>query len=45
MELRHAAKDEVKGGVQSAKKSNTDVTFSKLEQNRVLGKIFRKILK
>jgi len=37
MELRQASKDEVKGDVQYAKKSNTDVTFSKLQQNVIVG--------
>ena len=35
MELRQAGKDEVKGDVQSAKKSNTDAKFSKLQQNAI----------
>jgi len=36
MELRKASKDEVQGDVPSAKNSNTDATFSKLQQNVVL---------
>jgi len=36
MELRKAGKVEAQGDVQSAKKSNTDATFSTLEQNIVL---------
>jgi len=36
MELRKAGYDEVQGGVQSAKISNTGATFSKLLQNVIL---------
>ena len=37
MELRQAGNDEVQGDVQSAKISNTGATFSKLQQNVILG--------
>ena len=37
MELRQASKDEAQGDVQSAKKSNTGATYSKLQQNVILG--------
>jgi hypothetical protein len=45
MELRKAGKDEAQGDVQSAKKSNTGATISKLQHYLILGKISRKILK
>jgi hypothetical protein len=37
MELRQASKNETSGDVQSAKNENTGATFSKLEQNFILG--------
>jgi len=37
MELRQASKDEAQGDVQSAKNANTGTTFSKLQQNLILG--------
>ena len=37
MELRQAGKDEDKGDVQSAKNAITGSTFSKLQQNAMLG--------
>ena len=37
MELRQASKDEAQEDVQSAKKSNTGATYSKLQQNVILG--------
>ena len=37
MELRQASKDEEQGDVQLAKKSNKGATFSKLQQNVILG--------
>jgi len=36
MQLRQASKDEAQGDVQSAKKSNTGTTFSKLQQSVML---------
>ena len=36
MELRQAGRDEVQGDVQTAKKSNTGATFSRLLQNVIL---------
>ena len=39
MELRQASKNDAQGVVQSAKKSNTGATFSKLQQNVILGGI------
>ena len=37
IELRQGDKDEVKGDVKSAEYANTGDTFSKLQQNRILG--------
>ena len=37
MELRQAGMDEAQGDVQSANNANTGATFSKLQQNAILG--------
>jgi hypothetical protein len=37
MELRQASKDETQGDVQSGKNANTGITYSKLQQNLILG--------
>jgi len=37
MELRQASKDEAQGDVQSGKNANASTTYSKLQQNLILG--------
>jgi len=37
MALRQASKDEAQGYVQSAENANTGTTYSKLQQNLILG--------